>query len=538
LWVEGKQWVYRRGEFGAIFDTSGRDGASYQRGVYWFGHGGGLGALLELAAEAGKCLRAAPKGLSSLLNIGRLDPWSEPDDARFWLLSLFGARTLAWNWRDLKSRLWLVPGGSHAPVEVPSAPEKRMALTSSLARPLSHLAEAMKSGKYEDFYCVLGPDGFSASAAACELLGGYSGVFEAMDSKGAADSSQGPASTRLYLSLLNTPHRCEQLAKFSAHVEEMRRSPRLIRQVAVASVEEGVTITEMLREEESEERCPMGWLLGTWAQAERLEREVTRAQECLALAAREKINEYFTPGSMNWTVRLGVHLDRVIEAVRGYRPTIREPRVLLSPAIQTLTEVAPLIAEQRDQLKALNDQLSLAEIKLPADKREAKAPHKRGWVQAELDDAIRDYKAKRSARYAALKDGVRRGLKGARKAARELFGARAIARELGVRSHAMVSGSPAWLPIAADLQLGKTRVGKPKRVGLDVALEAAAEELPDAALTMDDFDRAAEGVEIAEDTLAMLRSKALSGEYSLDGAIDALTAFPLKGRQKGKRSFS
>ena len=127
-------------------------------------------------------------------------------------------------------------------------------------------------------------------------------------------------------------------------------------------------------------------------------------------------------------------------------------------------------------------------VEMPAEKPGAK--HKitidkadlRSWTQPDLDRAIREYKAHRASMYQDLVDGVKRGLPGAKKSARKLFGRNAIARALGVKAHAMVSGSEPWKEIRDDLQLGQSRRQK-RKIGMDLALEeqadAASEKVPD-----------------------------------------------------------
>jgi hypothetical protein len=104
---------------------------------------------------------------------------------------------------------------------------------------------------------------------------------------------------------------------------------------------------------------------------------------------------------------------------------------------------------------------------------------KRSWTQSDLDEAIREYKAKRASNYNDLVDGVKRRRAGAKKSARGLFGRNAIVRALGVKSAAMVSGSPVWQTIADELTLrGRSRstsTQKSQRIGLDIALEDQAE---------------------------------------------------------------
>jgi hypothetical protein len=120
----------------------------------------------------------------------------------------------------------------------------------------------------------------------------------------------------------------------------------------------------------------------------------------------------------------------------------------------------------------------------PAARARKNAPAKRSWTQPELDDAIRKYKAERASRYHDLVEGVRKGLPGARKDARRLYGRNAIVDALGVRAPAMVSKSPAWKLIAEDLDLlrkpkAKRPLGQRKRVGYDIAEEEKAEAMGD-----------------------------------------------------------
>jgi len=113
----------------------------------------------------------------------------------------------------------------------------------------------------------------------------------------------------------------------------------------------------------------------------------------------------------------------------------------------------------------------------PAKRREKHPPAKRSWTKADLDEAIREYKAKRASTYNDLVSALKQGKAGAKKSARELFGRNAIVRALGVRSAAMVSGSPVWQAIADELGLrGRSTAHRhPQRIGFDIALEDQAE---------------------------------------------------------------
>jgi hypothetical protein len=108
-------------------------------------------------------------------------------------------------------------------------------------------------------------------------------------------------------------------------------------------------------------------------------------------------------------------------------------------------------------------------------RRGEQPPAKRSWTQADLNEAIREHKAKRASTYSDLISGVKRGKAGAKKSARQLFGRNSIARALGVKSKAMVTNSPAWQEIADELGLrgrsSKTIPAMEQRIGMDIALE-------------------------------------------------------------------
>lgn len=147
---------------------------------------------------------------------------------------------------------------------------------------------------------------------------------------------------------------------------------------------------------------------------------------------------------------------------------------------------------------------------------------KQSWTQPDLNKEIRNYKAHRATRYAELVDGVRKNLKGAKKAAREMFGRNAIARKLGVKSPNMVGKSPVWLAIAEDLKIplhrerirGSRRTGKTGRIGLDIAVEQAS-----VAAAMVGGEAETIGKEA---TLAKIRKLATSGKKGHKKAAQAL----------------
>ena len=100
---------------------------------------------------------------------------------------------------------------------------------------------------------------------------------------------------------------------------------------------------------------------------------------------------------------------------------------------------------------------------------------KRPWTQPELDDEIRKYKANRASNFGELVANVEKGLRGAKKAARDMFGRNAIVDVLGVKSPAMVSNSTVWRnEIAVPLRLEKKQPKRGKKIGAAIALEEAS----------------------------------------------------------------
>ena len=116
------------------------------------------------------------------------------------------------------------------------------------------------------------------------------------------------------------------------------------------------------------------------------------------------------------------------------------------------------------------------------------ADPKRSWTQPALDDAIREYKAKRSPRYSELMEAIKNRKPGAKKDARKIFGRNVIVKALGVRSSSMVSKSPAWIAIAEELEIplrrkkatGTSRTRQTGKIGFDKASEQASLAAADA----------------------------------------------------------
>ena len=148
----------------------------------------------------------------------------------------------------------------------------------------------------------------------------------------------------------------------------------------------------------------------------------------------------------------------------------------------------------------------------------------RSWTQEDLDKAILQYKAARSASYADLREGIKRNRPVARKAALEVYGRNAIARALGVKSPSMVSKSPAWIAIANELglelrrgkPLGTRHTGKRGRIGYDIALERKSAT----PASGDDNAPADEALESAErqETIRQINRLARSGRTAKEKA--------------------
>jgi hypothetical protein len=125
------------------------------------------------------------------------------------------------------------------------------------------------------------------------------------------------------------------------------------------------------------------------------------------------------------------------------------------------------------------------EAKLRIDNAKAKkgTGELKSWTQSDLNNAIREYKARRASTYKDLVEGVKAGRPGAINAARKLFGRNAVARALLVKARAMVTYSAVWQAIACELQLVKTRgergIRKDQRIGEGIAQEQKAEAAGD-----------------------------------------------------------
>ncbi|MCC5831106.1 MAG: hypothetical protein JJU36_16820 [Phycisphaeraceae bacterium] len=140
------------------------------------------------------------------------------------------------------------------------------------------------------------------------------------------------------------------------------------------------------------------------------------------------------------------------------------------------------LERRHQQIESTSRVMAAEQLPKPAN---ADDPPKRSWTQSDLDDAIREYKAKRASFYQRLlsvlgdpKSSLS-SKRSARKQAKHLFGRNVIARALGVKSAKMVSQSQPWVAMAKELGLerktGKQAgTGRPIRIGQDIAIEQAS----------------------------------------------------------------
>jgi hypothetical protein len=145
------------------------------------------------------------------------------------------------------------------------------------------------------------------------------------------------------------------------------------------------------------------------------------------------------------------------------------------------------------------------------------------YTQGDLDNAIREFKANRSRLYADVLDAVQKGRPNAVKNARKAFGRNVIARELRCKASAMVSASPVWRAIAAELGLESPKTtGSRTRVGLARAIEEAASKDPDIGESVGKADLRATIAKLPAKERDDLQAKLDSGEISPDQALTVL----------------
>lgn len=146
-------------------------------------------------------------------------------------------------------------------------------------------------------------------------------------------------------------------------------------------------------------------------------------------------------------------------------------------AVQLVRLLRSLLPPQSGEIQFEHGALA---ITVPNQTAQAPPTPPRSWKQQELDAAIAAYRDDPAQEFAELRDLVQKGSEAAYQKAKALFGRNAIVRNLGVRGAAMVSKSPVWQELAADLSLPRGKAKPlPLRqfavVSMDVALAAQAD---------------------------------------------------------------
>jgi hypothetical protein len=163
---------------------------------------------------------------------------------------------------------------------------------------------------------------------------------------------------------------------------------------------------------------------------------------------------------------------------------------------------------------------------------ESSDPPKQSWTQADLDEAIRQYKSKRAStvqQYLKVLDDPKAPAhrkKLIRKQAAEVFGRNVIAPALGVKSAKMVSQSKPWIALAKELKLKRrsdpaTVAMRPQnKIGHEIAVEQASME----AEATD--DHAAVDIQAMQDereeTLRQIRKLAQSDQSNAQSSAKSL----------------
>jgi hypothetical protein len=239
--------------------------------------------------------------------------------------------------------------------------------------------------------------------------------------------------------------------------------------------------------------------------------ELTDAMRDALLASGDELaaQGFVPPESIEEWEHLARIVEMPFEAIRAGTLTGRE------------IHACALAWADRQRMKA--DLAAGGRIK-KATARRLRKPNVRAWTQDDLDKAIAEYKAQRAATYRDLVDGVRRNQRGAKKAARDVYGRNAVARALGVKSPSMVSRSLVWHQLAKELGLELYREKKSKgmrhtkqtgRIGLAIALEQKSVEAAKAAEEAESEDTPADTMEVdaaRQETIRQINRLARAGK--------------------------
>ncbi len=216
--------------------------------------------------------------------------------------------------------------------------------------------------------------------------------------------------------------------------------------------------------------------------------DLARSEQWLHI--RQRNSELSVNQIVNGHESLARRIDREYQALHiELRPAVESPDEKTVADDQwpceVVTEFQFTVGHLERRHRQLGSMSHVEPAKQPPKPASQGDPPKRSWTQGDLDDAIREYKAKRASSYQRLLsvlDDPKSSPSSkhtARKQAKELFGRNVIARALGAKSAKMVSQSQPWVAMAKELGLerktGKQAgAGRPARIGQDIAIEQAS----------------------------------------------------------------
>jgi hypothetical protein len=204
-------------------------------------------------------------------------------------------------------------------------------------------------------------------------------------------------------------------------------------------------------------------------------------------------------------------------------------------ALETLNDSAACVASAIWPLTAAAPTAGCPELPPssppPAQSEE---PALLSYTQDELDRAIRAFRARRSAKYAELREAIGKGRKNSVTGARRIFGRNALARELRCKGSAMISKSPVWKEIRAELHLGKPEVARvEKRVGMEVVLASRPSGGPDAAKAVSEAELGRRIGKLPPEVVRSIKSELASGKIDNDAALRIVETYEQHGDDAG-----
>jgi hypothetical protein len=469
--------------------------------------GGSVARLLSLSSAAGHSVLAAPEvlGIAALQDLRPADFKHSACD--FWLLTVhrlgwYGVqpsiRSLRWMWCNY--------GPDSAALrrrfEVPYLPPEQLKARASEAA----YAHVLDSG--DRYFAILDLDMFTASVLACDAL-----LQLPAQQKDIPDRD---ARVRQSLTAV-MPERPEELL-------------RLIRPLNEALVQMGgvtVNVDAIERRHPGGEPDPI-YMVGRsdWETLTSLAKEYfSRWDDCMhrVLGAAPAAWDYLravadlAPGWTGTQSRL-LHDCRNSLAQRTLDAPWHVPAAVWHEWYNRLEELLGVLltVPLRADGSAVNTE-PLRNERQPEDTTE---PPLISYTQDELDGELRKYRAKRSAKYAELKQLIEDGSTNAIEGARTIFGRNAMARELRCKAPAMISHSSVWKQIREELRLGRSTVARiDKRAGLDGVLATRPSSYPDAAKTVAEAELRRRIAKLPKEVRDSIRSELSSGKIDKDQAL-------------------